>query len=115
MTHPQGFVLIPELNRLFAIGPPMSTPGSPGMIKAWPMLTAAADPFLGSRNAEALRRAPPLNGKPTGQAPGTTRQRITCHCWYHIGETQAMRRLLGHRRLPTYVGTIEKSAPYRRG
>jgi hypothetical protein len=113
LTRPQGIVLIPELNRLFAVGAPMSTPALAEMTKAWRLITAAADPFLNGLNAEALQHDLPLNGKPTGQALGTALRRITYHYWYHIGETQAMRQMLGHRRLPTYVGNIEKLAPYR--
>jgi hypothetical protein len=38
--------------------------------------------------------------------------RITYHYWYHIGEIQAIRQMLGHQDLPVYVGNIEKQAPY---
>jgi hypothetical protein len=40
-------------------------------------------------------------------------QRVICHCWYHTGENMAIRQLLGHGRLPVYVGNIDDKAPYR--
>jgi hypothetical protein len=35
------------------------------------------------------------------------------HYWYHIGEVQAIRQMLGQTNLPEYVGEIEEQAPYR--
>jgi hypothetical protein len=34
------------------------------------------------------------------------------HYWDHLGEAMAVRQLLGHPDLPTFVGDIDK-APYR--
>ena len=48
-----------------------------------------------------------------GQTIGSALRRVTYHYWYHIGETQAIRQMLGHRDLPEYVGDIELEAPYR--
>ena len=113
LTRPQAVVLFPQLNRLFAVGAPMSTPSLAQMLRLWRAVTRAADPFLESLSTTTLRRDLPLNGKPTGQSMGSALRRITYHYWYHIGETQAIRQLLGHRRLPVYVGNLEKLAPYR--
>jgi hypothetical protein len=44
---------------------------------------------------------------------GDSIHRVTYHYWFHIGEILAIRQVLGHRRLPEYVGDIEKKAPYR--
>ena len=38
---------------------------------------------------------------------------MTYHYWYHTGEIQAIRQMLGHSNLPEYVGDIETEAPYR--
>ena len=54
-----------------------------------------------------------LNGEPVGQSRGSALRRITYHYWYHIGEIQAIRQMLGHPNLPEYVGDIETEAPYR--
>jgi hypothetical protein len=34
------------------------------------------------------------------------------HYWYHIGESQAVRQMLGHTGLPEFVGNIQVLAPY---
>jgi len=47
------------------------------------------------------------------QSVGSALRRVTYHYWYHIGETQAIRQMLGHHDLPEYVGDIEIEAPYR--
>jgi hypothetical protein len=39
-------------------------------------------------------------------------QRVTYHYWYHIGEGQAVRQLLGHAKLPQFIGNIHVEAPY---
>jgi hypothetical protein len=36
---------------------------------------------------------------------------LVYHYWFHLGESQAIRQMLGHRDLPTFVGEIN-SAPY---
>jgi hypothetical protein len=38
-------------------------------------------------------------------------RRVTYHYWFHLGESQAIRQMLGHRDLPAFVGDIN-SAPY---
>ena len=46
-------------------------------------------------------------------AHGNLLQRVIYHAWYHTGENMAIRQLLGHARLPVYVGDIDGKAPYR--
>jgi hypothetical protein len=54
-----------------------------------------------------------LDGQPVGQTRGSALRRITYHYWYHIGEIQAIRQMLGHMNMPEFVGDIEVEAPYR--
>jgi len=54
-----------------------------------------------------------LDGQSVGQTLGSALRRVTYHYWYHIGEIQAIRQMLGHANLPEYVGNIETEAPYR--
>jgi hypothetical protein len=54
-----------------------------------------------------------LDGKPVGQSVGSALRRLTYHYWYHVGEIQAVRQMLGHVGLPEYVGDLETEAPYR--
>jgi hypothetical protein len=113
LQRSQGRILLPELNRLFAYGAPMSTPSVAEMRQAWETVTKAADPHLASLTTQALLGDLPLEGKSVGQSVGSALRRITYHYWYHIGETQAIRQMLGHRHLPEYVGDLETLAPYR--
>ena len=41
--------------------------------------------------------------------------RVLYHYWYHIGESMAIRQLLGHEKLPQFVGDPDGKAPYRAG
>src|SRR4029453_1663083 len=44
-----------------------------------------------------------------GETPGTKLLRTTYHYWFHLGESQAVRQMLGHKGLPTFVGGFGKS------
>jgi len=55
----------------------------------------------------------PYKSRPVGQSISSALRRITYHYWYHIGEIQAIRQMLGQAGLPEYVGDIETEAPYR--
>ena len=46
-------------------------------------------------------------------SPPSALRRVTYHYWYHTGEIQAIRQMLGQQNLPEYVGDIEVEAPYR--
>jgi uncharacterized damage-inducible protein DinB len=109
----QGKMLFPKLNELYAYGAPMSTPSLHEMLDLWRQVTQAADPFLDALTTEALQAELLRDGKPVGQSIGSALRRVTYHYWYHIGEIQAIRQMLGHPNLPEYVGDIEIDAPYR--
>jgi uncharacterized damage-inducible protein DinB len=113
LWRPQGTVLFPKLNELFAYGAPMNTPSLAEMLETWHAVSQAADSFLDSLTTAALQTDLLLKGKSVGQSVGSALRRVTYHYWYHIGETQAMRQMLGHKDLPEYVGDIEGEAPYR--
>ena len=113
LQRPQDKIIFPELNELFAYGAPMNTPSFKEMMEIWHTITEAADPYLDTLTTETLQTDLLLNGKPVGQSRGSALKRITYHYWYHIGEIQAMRQMIGHTSLPEYVGNIETEAPYR--
>ena len=115
LDRPQGIVLFPEIKDRFAFGAPMSTPSLTEMLKAWRKVTTATDPLLDSLTTRKLLRDLPSDGKPTGQSFGSAIRKLTYHYWFHIGEIQAIRQLLGQKRLPVYVGDLEAKAPYRPG
>ncbi len=109
----QAKMLFPELNRVYAYGAPMSTPSFQEMLQTWHSVTAAADPFLDALTTDQLQIDLLREGKSVGQTIGSAVRRVTYHYWYHTGEIQAIRQMLGHKDLPEYVGDIETEAPYR--
>ena len=113
LTRAQNKILFPKLNELFAYGAAMNTPSFKEMLEIWRTVTQAADPFLDALTTETLQNDLLLNGEAVGQSLGSALRRVTYHYWYHIGEIQAIRQMLGHKDLPEYVGAIETEAPYR--
>jgi hypothetical protein len=113
LQRPQNRILFPQLNELFAYGAPMNTPSLQEMLETWRTVTQAADPYLDTLTTELLLTDLLVEGKPVGDSRGSVLRRITYHYWYHIGEIQAIRQMLGHTNLPEYVGDIEIEAPYR--
>ena len=109
----QGRMIFPQLNGMYAYQAPMSTPSLEEMLQVWRTVTAAADPFLDNLTTEGLCADLLREGKSVGQTVGSALRRITYHYWYHTGETQAIRQMLGHQNLAEYVGDIELEAPYR--
>jgi hypothetical protein len=113
LQRPQDKILFPKINKLFAYGAPMNSPSLQEMLDIWRVVTEAADPYLDTLTTETLLTDLLLNGEPVGQSRGSALRRVTYHYWYHIGEIQAIRQMLGHTNLPEYVGDIETEAPYR--
>jgi hypothetical protein len=115
LTRPRGLTPYPLLNVVYAYGAPMATPSLAETLAIWQPVTAAAEPYLNGLGAAELAADLPDNGAVTGQSRGSALLRITYHYWFHTGEIQAIRQLLGHTGLPEYVGDIEVEAPYRNG
>ncbi len=113
ITRATGKILVPEVNELAASGGPTSTPPLELMWQAWRTITQAADPFLDTLTTEMLTTYMIGTGQPDAETIGTRLRRTTYHYWYHLGESQAVRQLLGHTNLPEFVGDIEGDAVYR--
>jgi len=113
LDRAQGKVIFPQLNEKFAYGAPMSTPALSEVLECWRQVTQSADPYLDTLTTDALQRELLRDGQPTGQIIGSALRRITYHYWFHTGEIQAIRQMLGQTNLPEYVGDIETQAPYR--
>lgn len=113
LERAQGRVMFPDLNKLYAYRAPMCTPSLREMLGTWHQVTRAADPYLDALTTAALQDELFYEGKAVGQSVGSALRRMTYHYWYHIGEIQAIRQMLGHADLPEYVGDIEVEAPYR--
>lgn len=110
LTFAQGQTPIPEL-QAFGYGQPASTPPLDEAWRLWHAVTTATDPYLDSLTTPMLLEYPQDNR--IGESVGTLIRRVTYHYWYHLGESQAIRQMLGHANLPTFVGEIGEEAPYR--
>lgn len=105
--------LLPEIEKQFRSGGPASTPPLSEMLAAWAEITAAVDPYLDTLTTEALLQPfTRMNGEPGKRIMGDLLQRVIYHYWYHTGENMAIRQLLGHDRLPQFVGNIDGKAPF---
>jgi hypothetical protein len=96
----------------FATGAPMSTPSLQRTLDLWERTTQAADPYLDTLTTETLQQAV-RNRQGQDRFIGTMIRRVTYHYWYHTGEIQSIRQLLGHKDLAAFVGAIDSEAPYR--
>jgi hypothetical protein len=112
LQRAQDKLIFPELNTTYAYGAPMSTPALAGTLRVWHEVIDASAPFLDGLTTNSLQQELLLEGKQVGQSFGSAMRRMTYHYWYHIGEIQAVRQMLGHTALPEYVGDIETIAPY---
>ena len=111
LTRAQNETPKPNLNELAASGGPASTPPLTQMLNAWKAVTAAADPWLDELTTADM--SSDLGGGGPRRAIGDAIRRVTYHYWFHTGEILAIRQVLGHRRLPEFVGNIDDEAPYR--
>jgi len=93
-------------------GQPRCTPPLDEMWQAWHAITAASEPYLDTITTDTLQEYLNIDGKPHLETIGTMLRRMTYHYWFHLGEGQAIRQLLGHTNLPSFVGNIN-AAPYR--
>ena len=84
------------------------------MWAAWERVIAVADPFLDALTTRGPRGRPAARRPRDAPTAGDQLQRITYHYWSHIGESSAVRQILGHADVPQFVGEIERLAPYRR-
>ncbi|HEY7564541.1 MAG TPA: DinB family protein [Acidimicrobiia bacterium] len=104
-------ILNPRLDQEFAYGRPASTPSVTESWEAWDQVVAAADDWL--NGLDDARMSEPLAEGFSNV--GTFLLRTIYHYWYHLGEMQAARQLLGHTGLPDFVGDIDVEAPWTGG
>ena len=112
LSFGQGLTPFPEIAKNFAYGSPASTPFLKEMLSAWKMITKASDPWLDTLTSQMLEENVISNGKRIQYKYGNLLQRVIYHYWYHLGENMAIRQNLGHKKLPQFVGSIDRKAPY---
>jgi uncharacterized damage-inducible protein DinB len=108
-----GRTPFPDIEQRFRSGGPASTPPLDEVVTAWRAIMADADGWLDTVTSARLLEHPIVQGKPISRTFGNLLQRTIYHYWYHTGENQAIRQMLGHQRLPQFVGNIDEEAPYR--
>lgn len=106
-------LVVPGINDLCGYGKPASTPPLAEMWAAWNAITAATVPVLETMSDDDLLASPSFGEPPTTDSNGTLILRVTTHYWFHIGEGQAIRQMLGHTGLADFVGNIGEQAPFR--
>jgi len=74
----------------------------------------AADRYLDGLTSADLETPPAFDTRAVVPLLGTQTMLTTYHYWSHIGESSAIRQILGHADVPQFVGPIERQAPYRR-
>ena len=111
LTRAQNLTPVPVLDTTVASGGPATTPSLREMLAAWRQVTKAVDPWLDRLATDDLVAELPRPGPK--RTVGDSIHRVMYHYWFHIGEILAIRQVLGHSRLPEFVGDIEVRAPYR--
>jgi hypothetical protein len=111
LTRAQGLTPVPKLNEIARNGGPATTPPLAAMLTAWTKVTGVADAWLDGLRAADLDAD--LGGGGPKRTIGSGLHRVTYHYWFHTGEILAIRQVLGHARLPEFVGNIDEEAPYR--
>jgi hypothetical protein len=84
------------------------------MLSAWKMITQLTSPWLSALTIEKLEEQVVRDGKLSDYVYGSQLLRVIYHYWYHNGENQAIRQMLGQKDLPEFVGDLDELAPYRR-
>ncbi len=113
LYYAQGELPYQGVDKLFAYGAPASTPALADVLGYWQKITRAADPWLDSLTSQKLQEHfLKKGGRQSNTIYGALLQRVIYHYWYHTGENLAIRQMLGHTRLPVFVGNIDDEAPY---
>jgi uncharacterized damage-inducible protein DinB len=107
----QGTKVHADLWQLVGSGQPASTPPLEEMWTAWRDVTAAADPYLDTLTTEMLTQHWQRGDQSWNESIGTCLLRNIYHYWFHNGEAQGVRQVLGHTDLPQFVGNMAHN-PY---
>ena len=100
----------PGLHELVGYGKPASTPTLKEMWAVWRKVTAEADKYLATLTPEVMQNYLLRDGKAVDENTGTLLMRNIYHYWYHTGEASAVRQMLGHAKVPEFVGDMSAAA-----
>ncbi len=107
----QGRIVAPEV-LVCEGGRPASVPDFESMWHAWEQITTTADDYLNTLTQTDMTRHLMWQGEQQREDIGTMLQRNIYHYWYHLGEAQAIRQMLGHTDLLPFVGHIPPESKY---
>jgi uncharacterized damage-inducible protein DinB len=102
--------VVTGLYELVGYGKPASTPPLKEMWAAWHKVTSEADKYLSMLTPEIMQLYMMRDGKPVDESIGTLLLRNIYHYWYHTGEASAVRQMLGHVKVPEFVGDMSAAA-----
>jgi uncharacterized damage-inducible protein DinB len=102
--------VVTGLYELVGYGKPASTPPLKEMWAAWHKVTAEADKYLAMLTPEIMQNHLLRDGRPVDESIGTLLMRNIFHYWYHTGEASAVRQMLGHVKVPEFVGDMSTAA-----
>jgi hypothetical protein len=105
---------LPLANELAPHGKPATIPTLAVAWETWHAVVDFVDPYLDGLTSDSLDTRYLIDGRQHDETVGTMLQRVTYHYWFHIGESQAIRQLLGHTNLPEFVGDFTDDDVYRR-
>jgi len=103
LTRAQEKTLIPEINDQVGFGKPASTPSLKKMISYWEKITHDSNDYLFQMKESDLLEKMVVKGKELPFNIGTMISRVIYHYWYHNGEMQALRQLMGHSDLSDFI------------
>ncbi len=92
----------------WAWGQPASTPDLEEMLAAWHAVNTEVNHVLNAFTEADLQQP----SRFPEESRATMLQRQTWHYWYHLGEMQGIRQMLGHKNQPQYVGRILPTVHY---
>jgi uncharacterized damage-inducible protein DinB len=104
LKRAQGIIPYPRLDEVTASGKPPVDVSLKEMADLWLAVIKASEDYLTKLSKDELMENLVINGKELPANIGTMMTRVTYHYFYHIGEMQAIRQLLGHQELPSYIG-----------
>lgn len=113
LIYARGITLREDIHKNLAKGTSASTPSFKEMLAAWEAITREADFWLNAVTSTILLQRVELEGKPMEFTYGNVILRTIYHYWYHAGENSAIRQVLGHKDLPSFIGDLDGKAPYR--
>jgi hypothetical protein len=112
LQRAQGIILIPEVMR-YAKGEPQTSPCLEQVQTSWHTIIQATEGYLDTLTSDLLETHLQANGERARDNIGTYLMRMVYHYWFHLGEMQSIRQMIGHTELPVYVGDISRK-PYRK-